>query len=78
MPKISSAVKTRSSCHVFSGLLEPAEAETLAWDVGNLEVRSRIRAVKSLLLSRRSIFVHKFQFRCLRIGFLLLLVNGSI
>ena len=46
---------------VLSGLFETEEAEAFAWDIGNLEVRSRMTTLsfKSLLF-RRSISVHEY------------------
>ena len=35
---------------VQSGLFEMEEAEAFAWDLGNLEVRSRVRSVQVVIV----------------------------
>ena len=35
---------------VFSGLSETEEAETFAWDLENLEIRSRVLAVQVVIV----------------------------
>ena len=45
---------------VQSGLFETEEAEAFAWDIGNLEVRSRMTTLSFKSLFRRSISVHEY------------------